>query len=131
MLWGVRDQRRRSSSSPPFFSDGAEILKELNKAHKGKPLLIPAKVLYSGRVFFGQEDHLFQYSVLSVNTDHKSLVISYDERCISNGTDVFQDFPLYDENEETINNYPIKYLKETHELYNIHLGSWGCQQESE
>ncbi len=57
-----------------------------------------------------------------MNSDHKSSVISYDERCISNGSDVFQDFPLYDENEETINNYPIKYLKENHEVYNIHLG---------
>jgi hypothetical protein len=104
-----------------LFSDGDEILKGLNKAHKGKRLLIPAKVLYSGRVPFGQEDHLFQYSAPSVNSDHKSLVISYDERCISNGSDVFQDFPL-DENKETIDNYPIKYLKENHELYNIHLG---------
>jgi hypothetical protein len=34
----------------------------------------------------------------------------------------FQDFPLYDENEETINNYPLKYLKENHEFYYIHLG---------
>jgi hypothetical protein len=49
-------------------------------------------------------------------------VIQYDERCISNASDAFQDFPLHDENEETINNYQIKHLKEHHELYNIHLG---------
>jgi hypothetical protein len=105
-----------------LFSDGDEVLRQLNKAHKGKHLLIPAKVLYSDRVPLGQEDYLFQYSVLSVNKDHKTLVIQYDERYISNASDASQDFPLHDENEETINNYQIKHLKENHELYNIHLG---------
>ncbi len=57
-----------------------------------------------------------------MNKDHKTLVIQYDERCISSASDAFQDFPLHDENEETINNYQIKHLKEHHELYNIHLG---------
>ncbi len=105
-----------------MFSDGNEVLWGLNKAHKGKRLLIPAKVLYSGRVPFGQEGYLFQYSVRSVNKDHKTLVIQYDERCISNDSDAFQDFPLHDENEETINSDQIKHLKENHELYNIYLG---------
>ena len=85
--------------------------------------LIPAKVLYSGgQVSFGQEDYLFQYSVRSVNKNHKTLVIQNDERCISNDSDAFQDFPLHDENEETIDSYQIKHLKEHHELYNIRLG---------
>ena len=105
-----------------MFSDGDEVLRGLSEAHKGKHLLIPAKVLYSGRVPFGQEDYLFQYSVHSVNKDHKTLVIQYDERCISTDSDAFQDFPLHDENEETIDSYQIKHLKEHHELYNIHLG---------
>ena len=35
---------------------------------------------------------------------------------------LFQDFPLHDENEETIDSYQIKHLKEHHELYNIRLG---------
>jgi hypothetical protein len=56
-----------------------------------------------------------------VNKDHKTLVIQYDERCISNASDAFQDFPIHDENEETINNYQIKHLKKHHELYNIYL----------
>ena len=49
-------------------------------------------------------------------------MIQYDERCISTDSDAFQDFPLHDENEETIDSYQIKHLKEHHELYNIHLG---------
>ncbi len=122
MLWGIRDQRRRSSSSQLCFQMVMKSLRRSIRHTRGKRLLIPAKVLYSGRVPFGQEDHLFQYSVLSVNSDHKSLVTSYDERCISNCSDVFQDFLLYDVNKETINSYPIKYLKENHELYHIHLG---------
>ncbi len=49
-------------------------------------------------------------------------MIQYDERCISNDSDAFQDFPLHDENEETIDSYQIKHLKEHHELYSIRLG---------
>jgi hypothetical protein len=57
-----------------------------------------------------------------VNKDHKTLLIQYDERCISNASGAFQDFPLHNENEETMNNYQINHLKEHHELYNIYLG---------
>ncbi len=113
---GGKGSKKKKQLQSTLFSEGDEILKGHNKAHKGKRLLIPAKVWYSGRAPFGQEDQLFHYFVLSVNSDHKPLVISYDERCISNGSDVFEDFPLYHENKETINNYPIKYLKENHEL---------------
>ncbi len=49
-------------------------------------------------------------------------MIQYNELCISNDSDAFQDFPLHDEDEETIDNYQIKHLKEHHELYNIRLG---------
>jgi hypothetical protein len=61
-----------------------------------------------------------------VNKNHKTLVIQYDEKCISSASDAFQDFPLHDENEETINNYQIKHLIEHHEIYNIHLEEWTC-----
>ena len=119
----VGSKKKKQLQQSTLFSDGDEVLKGLNKAHIGKRLLIPAKVLYSsGRVPFGQEDYLFQYSVRSVNKDHKTLVIQYDEQCISTDSDAFQDFPLHDENEETIDSYQIKHLKEHHELYNIHLG---------
>jgi hypothetical protein len=91
---GVSKKKKQHQST--LFSDGNEVLRGLFKAHKGKGLLIPAKVSYSGQVPFGQEDYLFQYSVRSVNKDHKTLVIQYDERCISNDSDAFQDFPLHD-----------------------------------
>ena len=116
-------KKKKQLQQSTLFLDGDEVLKGLNKAHIGKRLLIPAKVLYSGcRVPFGQEDYLFQYSVVSVNKDHKTLVIQYDERGISTDSDVFQDFPLQDESEERIASYQIKHLKEHHELYNIRLG---------
>jgi hypothetical protein len=119
---GSEGSKKKKQHQFTLFLDDDEVLRGLNKAHKEKCLLIPAKVLYSFRVPFGQEDYLFQYSVLSVNKDHKTLVIQYDERCIFSSSDAFQDFSLHDENEETINNYQIKHLKEHHELYNIHLG---------
>ncbi len=83
---GLEKKKQHQST---LFSDGDEVLWGLNNAHKGKRLLIPTKVLYSGRVPFGQEDYLLQYSVHSVNKDHKTLVIQYDERCISNDSDAF------------------------------------------
>jgi hypothetical protein len=49
--------------------------------------------------------------LLSANKNHKTLVIQYDEQCISNDSDAFQNFPLHDENEETIHSYQIKHLK--------------------
>jgi hypothetical protein len=102
---GSEGSKKKKQHQSTLFSDGDDILGGLNKAHKGKCLLIPAKVLYSARVPFGQEDYLFQFSVLSVNKDHKTLVIQYDERCICSASNAFQDFPLHDENEVTINNY--------------------------
>ena len=106
-VWWIKKKTQLQQST--LFSDGDEVPRGLNKTHKGKHLLIPAKVLYSGQVPFGQEDYLFQYSVRSVNKEHKTLAIQYDERCISNYSDAFQDFPLHDENEETINSYQIKH----------------------
>ncbi len=94
---GSGGSKKKKQHQSTLFLDGDEVLRGLNKAHKGKCLLIPANVLYSGRVPFGQEEYLFQYSVLSVNKDHKTLLIQYDERCISNASDAFQDFPLHDE----------------------------------
>ena len=35
---------------------------------------------------------------------------------------MFQDYPLHDENEASIDSYQIKHLKEHHEFYNIYLG---------
>jgi hypothetical protein len=95
---GSGGSKKKKHHQSILFSDGDEVLRGLTKAQKGKHLLVPAKVLYSGRVPFGEEDYLFQYSVLSVNKDHKTLVIQYDERSISNASDAFQDFPLHDEN---------------------------------
>jgi hypothetical protein len=61
---GTDSSKKKKQHQSTLFSDGDEVLRGLNKAHKGKCLLIPAKVLYSGRVPIGQEDDLFQYSVL-------------------------------------------------------------------
>ncbi len=86
---GSEGSKKKKQRQSTLFSDGDEVLRGLNKAHKGKRLLIPAKVLYFARVPFGQEDYLFQYSFLSVNKDHKTLVIQHDERCISSASDAF------------------------------------------
>ena len=86
---GSEGSKKKKQYQSTLFLDGEKVLRGLNKALRGKHLLIPAEVLYSARVPFGQEDNLFQYSVLSVNKDHKTLVIQYDERCITRASDAF------------------------------------------
>jgi hypothetical protein len=39
---------KKKQHQSTLFSDGDKFLRGLNKAHKGKRLLIPAKVLYFG-----------------------------------------------------------------------------------
>jgi hypothetical protein len=56
---GSEGSKNKKQHQSTLFLDGDEILRGLNKAHKGKHLLTPAKVLYSARVPFGQEDYLF------------------------------------------------------------------------
>jgi hypothetical protein len=85
---GSDGSKKKKQHQSTLFADG-DGDEVLNKARKGKCLLIPSKVLCSGRAPFGQEDYLFQYSVFSVNKDHKTLVIQYDERCITSASDAF------------------------------------------
>jgi hypothetical protein len=56
---GSEGSKKKKEHQSTLFLDGDEVLRGLNKAHRGKNLHIPAKVLYSARVPFGQEDYLF------------------------------------------------------------------------
>jgi hypothetical protein len=88
----------------------------------GKRILLRAKDLYGGNVPKGEENVLHQYSILSINADIVSAVISYDQKCITEGGDKFRDYPLSNDDEGEIDDYKIANLNDDHELYNVHLG---------
>ncbi len=89
----------------------------------GKRILLHAQDLYSDeKVPKGEETLLHQYSVLSLNGDMATAVITYDEKCIINGGDKFRDYPLTDDDKGQIDDYLLANLAHDHELYNVHLG---------
>ncbi len=86
---GGDGSKNKKQNQSTLFSDGDEVLRGLKRHTRESVSSFLAKVLYSGRVPFGQEDYLFQYSVFSVNKNHKTLVNQYDNRCISSASDAF------------------------------------------
>jgi hypothetical protein len=106
-----------------LFGAKQEILRSLSVTHVGKRILLCAQDLYSdGKVPKGEETLLHQYSVLSLNRDMATALITYDEKCIINGGDKFGDYPLTDDDEGQIDNYQLANLARDHELYNVHRG---------
>jgi hypothetical protein len=107
----------------PLFGGKQEILRSLSVTHVRKHILLCARDLYSdGKVPKGEETLLHQYSVLSLNGDMATAVITYDEKCIVNGGDKIRDYPLTDDEEGQIDNHQLDNLACDHELYNVHLG---------
>jgi hypothetical protein len=105
-----------------FGGSRQDILRSLNSSHVGKRILLRAKDLYGGSVPKGEENVLHQYSILSINADIVSAVISYDQKCITEGGDKFRDYPLSNDDEGEIDDYKMANLNDDHELYNVHLG---------
>jgi hypothetical protein len=106
-----------------LFGGKQEILRSLSVTHVGRHILLCAQHLYSdGKVPKGEETLLHQYSVLSLNGDMATAVITYDEKCIIYGGDIFGDYPLTDDDKGQIDNYQLANLACDHELYNAYLG---------
>ncbi len=70
----------------------------------------------------GGEAHLFQYSVQNVKNDCKTATIDFDEKCIVENGDFFQNYQYLADDDTTIEDYKIETLNADHELFNVHLG---------
>jgi hypothetical protein len=105
-----------------FGGSRQDIMRSLNSTHVGKRILLRAQDLYGGNVPKGEENVLHQYSILSINADIVSAVISYDQKCITEGGDKFRDYPLSNDDKGEIDDYKIANLNDDHELYNVNLG---------
>ncbi len=76
-----------------LFGGKQEILRSRSVTHVGKRILLCAQDHYSdGKVPKGEATLLHQYSVLSLNGDMATAVITYDEKCIINWGDKFRDY---------------------------------------
>ena len=102
-----------------------ELLKAgLQKAHEGKRLLLSSRSIYQpGEILEGEENSLWQYSVVSINDNCKTAVIEFDERYIEEGGDQFLNHANVEDDDEgmTIKNYKLEGLKDDHEQFNVHL----------
>ena len=56
----------------------------------------------------GEEAHLFQYSVKNVNYDCRTATIDFDEKCIVENGDTFQNYPNFVDEDTTIGDYKLK-----------------------
>ena len=117
-----RKKPKTQSSLALSFGNNAFLLSSLRKTHTGKRILLRAKDIYSGTVPAGEEAFLFQYSVSHVNADCKTAIIDFDEKCIVEKGDMFQNYPNFGDEDTSIQDYKIEMLNDDHELFNTHLG---------
>ena len=90
-----RKKPKTQSSLALTFGNNAFLLASLRKTHIGKRILLRAKDMYNGTVPHGEEAFLFQYSVSHVNADCKTAIIDFDEKCIVEKGDMFQNYPNF------------------------------------
>jgi hypothetical protein len=113
---------KTQSSLAQTFGNNAFLLSSLRKTHTGKRILLHAKDIYNGTVPDEEEAYLFQYFVSHVNADCKTATIDFDEKCIVEKGDMFQNYPNFGDEDTSIQDYKIEMLNDDHELFNAHLG---------
>jgi hypothetical protein len=118
----TRKKPKTQASIAHTFGNNAFLLASLRKTHTGKRILLRAKDIYNGAVPNGEEAFLFQYSVSQVNADCKTATIDFDEKCIVEKGDMFQNYPNLGDEDTSIQDYKIEMLNADHELFNAHLG---------
>ena len=105
------DTRKKSKTQVSLahtFGNNAFLLASLRKTHIGKRILLRAKDIYNG--------------VSQVNADCKTATIDFDERCIVEKGEMFQNYPTLGDEDTSIQDYKIEMLNADHELFNAHLG---------
>jgi len=105
------DTRKKSKTQVSLahtFGNNAFLLASLRKTHIGKRILLRAKDIYNG--------------VSQVNADCKTATIDFDERCIVEKGEMFQNYPNLGDEDTSIQDYKIEMLNADHELFNAHLG---------
>jgi hypothetical protein len=115
-------KQKNQSSLAQTFGNNVFLFSSLRKTHNRKrSILLRAKAIYNGTVPDGEEAHLFQYSVQNVNNDCKTATIDFDEKCIVENGDFFQNYQNLADDNTTIKDYKIEMLNADHELFNVHL----------
>lgn len=108
-----------------LFDTKKTLQASLEKASKGKCVLLPATDIYRRRVPEGEEEYLFKYHVKSINQDCETAVLAFDESYVLEGGHEFKNYPNLDEDEDTdIDDYSLSQLSQHHKSYNIHIGRY-------
>lgn len=118
----AKKKKQQQVKMGQLFNNKAFLRQSLKDAHEGKRLLLTASALYTAAIPDGEKDLLFQYSITTINNDTKTATISFDNRCIKEGGDSFQNYPNTTDDDNVIVDYNIDTLKEDYELFNVHLG---------
>ncbi len=79
-----------------------------NCLHTRKCILLHAKDIYKDAVPDGEEAFLFQYSVSQLTADCKTAIIDFDEKCIVEKGDMFQNYPNLGDEDTFIQDYKIE-----------------------
>ncbi len=83
-------KKSKQLEQPTLFGGSwQDILRSLNITHVGRRILLCAQDLYGeGNIPKREETLLHQYSIISLNADMATAVITYDEKCITKGGDI-------------------------------------------
>ncbi len=70
--------------------------------------MLRANDIYDNAVPHREETFLFQYSVSQVSADCKTAIINFDENCIVEKGDMFQNYPNLGDEDTSIQDYKIE-----------------------
>ena len=98
----------------------------MNASFEGKHVLLRASEIYRGRNRppVGEENYLYLYSIVEVNSNCKSAFITFADSYVEEGDEVFRDYPKTDtsnDKDESIKEYCLSRFTEDHKRYNYYL----------
>lgn len=112
-----------------FSNNNDKFHKSMEEKYVGKRVLLTAKSVYNRNIPRGEEDYLFQYSVVSVdkcNFGDKAVtaILEYGSKFIAAGGNKFQNYPHTGSNtsDDLMEGYRLTLFDIDHEEYNKYLG---------
>lgn len=70
-------------------------MKSMHDKFTGKGILLKDSQMYNGNTPRGEETFLFQYSIIPINDDLNTAFVDFDEKCIKEGGNSFQAYPIH------------------------------------
>ena len=106
------------------FKNSAFFIKSINSGYANKRVLLESSAIYGGLKNVPPEDKgvLWEYHVKEVNNNKKqTAILIFNNRCIHQTINDFQNYQEMNEADRCIMNYLLKLIKEDHEKYNKYI----------